>query len=300
MALSYNLSIEEENNVTEHLFYNSTGGKDKCLAFNVFLIDQAGEKVFDRFVHLKVSLVYDDGQYVNNQDILEVKDDAKCIIDSTPSHIRFRINEVSSHHQGHKFRIMVTPTEMSVPMLLTPVFSAPIEVKSKPVRHRELDGTLELDSGRKSKPLQNIDVLYNIANSATPMPNDAKLSRSESSNSAVSNVGYNSRLSRSGSSYSAVSNAPLSSFKLSRTGSNAGIAGNMSSSSDSVESVVAQLIPLVRSIKDTLSMHQIQQTDISSSISFPILCRFNHNASLFFNDMTLLADLLQHDKESNA
>lgn len=293
--------IEEENNATEHLFYNSTGGKDKCLSFHVFLVDQSNEKVVDRFVHLKITLVYDDGQFVNNQDIFEIKDDTKCIIDSTPAHVRFRINEVSSHHQGHKFRIMVTPTEMSVPMLLTPVFSAPIEVKSKPVRQREPDTNNELDFGRKAKPLQNIDVLYNVAaNSTSPIPTDAKLARSESSNSAVSNVGYSysSKLSRSGSSYS-VSNAPLSNFKLSRTGSSVGIAGNSNTSIDTMENVVSQLIPLVRSVKDTLSMHQIQQTDISSSISFPILCRFNHNASLFFNDMTLLADLLQHDKEAN-
>ena len=252
--------IVEENSATEHLFYNAIGGKDKCLKFNVCLVNQNQNKVLDRFVNLKAFLTYEDGQYVNNQEILEIKDDSKFTIDATPAHIRFRINEVSSHHQGRRFRVMVTPIEMSSPMLLTPVFCAPIEVKSKmlkPVRPREIQTDLgnESDSysnsNKKSKVMQNMDILSNIATSlsTTPQHQDAKLSRS------VSNK----------------------------------------SNEESMESLLNQLLPLVKSVQGTLAAYQIQKRDLSSSVSFPILCRFSLNASQFLNDMTMLGDLLQHD-----
>lgn len=254
MSSIYQLIIEEENNATEHLFYNAVGGKDKCLKFSIFLINRNKEKVNDKCISLKTYLTYEDGRYVTNQNILEVINESKLVIDSSPAYIRFRINEVSSHHQGNRFRIMVTPTEFSVPMLLNPAFCAPIEVKSKPIRPRE-----SLDTSNETQIFFNKKPNSVVQNTADGVLNNAKLSRSGSGRSTVSND--ETRI-------------------------------------ESLRNNIANVLPLVRTIKDSLSMHQIQQKDISPSVSFPVLCRLSQNASVFYNDMSMLSDLLQHDRDS--
>ena len=66
---------------------------------------------------------------------------------------------------------------------------------------------------------------------------------------------------------------------------------------DNLHVLVSKLIPLVKSVKDILESNQIQRKDVSQSVSFPLVCRVSQQTSLFLNDMTMIVDLLRHDKE---
>ncbi|CAN0030931.1 unnamed protein product, partial [Hapterophycus canaliculatus] len=100
----------------------------------VHLLGPSGGEVKSRRVPLRLVLMYDNMQRVQNQEILKLSPDSKLVIDEHgKATLRVRIEEVSKNHQKQAFRIKVEPDVQEQPMSMdiSSVVSKPITVLSK-------------------------------------------------------------------------------------------------------------------------------------------------------------------------
>ena len=127
----YHKILKDENQTpVEHIFFNAVGGKNACMIVRACMI-KSNNIVNDQTLQIKPFLAYEDFQIVNDQNVLEVKELTQD--NNGYFTVKFRINEVSSHHQGQKFRLMLTIDNFQNDAI-SPIFSTPIEVRSKIVR----------------------------------------------------------------------------------------------------------------------------------------------------------------------
>jgi hypothetical protein len=107
----------------------------------VHLQDCDGQKVRNRKVPLKVTLCYRNNGVVPQQSILQLSPDTRAVIDEHfgESLIKFRVNEVSTRHQGQMFQVLVAPDLTVAPSAadIMSVFCTPVDVKSKRNNHRD-------------------------------------------------------------------------------------------------------------------------------------------------------------------
>ena len=130
----YHRLVEDDNHhPKEHLFYNAVGGNSACMVFKICALHN--DKIFiDPSIQFKPVLTYEDGQPVANQNLLEIKDSSYDENDGFNT-VKCRINDVSSHHQGQKFRLLFTAT---FPLSITSAYTIPIEVRSKIVKSAKI------------------------------------------------------------------------------------------------------------------------------------------------------------------
>jgi hypothetical protein len=116
------------------IWYKDEGGRDKVIELTVHLCNEFGAMITDRKVPLKISLLYEGGVLVHNQDILKIADGNRIYIDESGTcTLRFRIDEVSKNHQRQSFQIQVAPDTAQFPLNndISPDCCNPIEVRSK-------------------------------------------------------------------------------------------------------------------------------------------------------------------------
>ena len=124
------------------IWYKDVGGRERTIDFLVILKDSKNEIVTGRKVHLKLVLLYENGQVVPKQEILRLGQDVRAIIDETGRvTIRFRIEEVSRSHQKQKFIVQVGPDVVNYPLTsnVSPDVTPPIEIRSKLNKRGETD-----------------------------------------------------------------------------------------------------------------------------------------------------------------
>ena len=146
----YHRIIEDDNHIPrEHIFYNAVGGKSACMIFKVALMNNK-TIVKAQAIQLKACLIYEDGQMVVNQSIFELKD---IQLDTDGFFVvRCRINEVSTHHQFQRFRILIEADD-SMNRMISSVYTNPIEVRSKIVKNsRERTANSETSSLIEEEP----------------------------------------------------------------------------------------------------------------------------------------------------
>jgi len=113
LKLSKNLTWEDE-------WYKDEGGREKCISFSVELCNSKNERVLDRKIPLKITLVYANGQEVGRQDILKLMECDNSLTGGC-AEIKARIDEVSSHAIS-VFSLSLS-ISLSIPFLLSPFFS---------------------------------------------------------------------------------------------------------------------------------------------------------------------------------
>eukprot|EP01041_Mallomonas_annulata_P001517 gene1517-2917_t len=117
------------------VWYKDEGGREKSIDMSVTLLDHNQEKVTDRRIQLKLTLLYENGQDVPKQDILRLDNESRLFIDENTGEtcLRFRIDEVSRSHQRQLFRVLVSPDSAHYPLTsdISPDQTIPIEVRSK-------------------------------------------------------------------------------------------------------------------------------------------------------------------------
>mmetsp|Transcript_724 Transcript_724/g.733 ORF Transcript_724/g.733 Transcript_724/m.733 type:complete len:356 (-) Transcript_724:1505-2572(-) len=134
LCIQHRLLIKDmkENPV---VWYKDEGGREKSIDMSVSLYDSSDAKVFNRRIHLKLTLQYENGQDCPRQEILRLNSDSRLYIDETTGEalLRFRIDEVSRSHQKQLFRVLVSPDSVHYPLTsdISPDLSVPIEVRSK-------------------------------------------------------------------------------------------------------------------------------------------------------------------------
>lgn len=117
----------------ENEWYKDEGGRDKCITVKVQLLDKDNQLVTNRKVPLSVTLQYDSGMRVAQQDILKISPDSNMSIENGQAIIRARIEQVSRSHQGQSFQIFVGPDVDKDPLIsdISPVVSQSVTVRSK-------------------------------------------------------------------------------------------------------------------------------------------------------------------------
>ncbi|GLE00443.1 hypothetical protein PINS_up009200 [Pythium insidiosum] len=137
-VIQHRLMIQE--NLPE-LWYKDEGGRDKCMTLPIFLVNEKGERVQNRQVPLRVTLLYENEHPVLKQDILKMSPDCQRLIDNTgKALLKLRIEDVSKNHQGQAFRLKVEPDTAQSPMNFDVAFdlSSTISVRSKRNKRRPL------------------------------------------------------------------------------------------------------------------------------------------------------------------
>jgi hypothetical protein len=122
------------------LWYKDEGGRDKCMTLPIFLVNEKNERVGDRPVPLRVTLLYENEHPVLKQDILKMSPDCQRTIDSSgKALLKLRIEDVSKNHQGQAFRLKVEPDTAQSPMNFDVAFdlSSTISVRSKRNKRRQ-------------------------------------------------------------------------------------------------------------------------------------------------------------------
>lgn len=129
VCIRHQVRIGEEQS-SKYEFYKDIGGKDKGIEFRVTLSEGA-----NREVAITPVLLYESGQIVQDQNILQTADDKSALIvrSGEPRDLKFRINQVSSKHLNQAFCIQIAPDLVRCPDAadVMPAVSVPIEVKSK-------------------------------------------------------------------------------------------------------------------------------------------------------------------------
>lgn len=135
-VIQHRLVIQE--NLPE-LWYKDEGGRDKCMTLPIFLVNEKGERVGNRQVPLRVTLLYENEHPVLKQDILKMSPDCQRMIDSNGKAVlKLRIEDVSKNHQGQAFRLKVEPDTAQSPMHFDVAYdlSSTIAVRSKRNKRR--------------------------------------------------------------------------------------------------------------------------------------------------------------------
>eukprot|EP00981_Chlorochromonas_danica_P004844 scaffold974_cov176-Ochromonas_danica.AAC.1 len=135
ICVTHQLMIKEEHE-KKYEFYKDVGGKDKGIEFKVSLVDAVGQPALHfREVAITPILHYENGQEVADQSILQTADEKGHLViqGAEVKDLKFRINQVSSKHLNQAFVIELRPDLLRSPTAtdVKPVFSVPVEVKSK-------------------------------------------------------------------------------------------------------------------------------------------------------------------------
>lgn len=139
-VIQHRLLIQEK---LPELWYKDEGGRDKCMALPIFLVNEKGERVGNRPVPLRVTLLYENEHPVLKQDILKMSPDCQRTIDSSgKALLKLRIEDVSKNHQGQAFRLKVEADTAQSPMNFDVAFdlSSTISVRSKRNKRRPHKG----------------------------------------------------------------------------------------------------------------------------------------------------------------
>ena len=136
----HRIVIEEENK-SPYVWYKDEGGKEKCIELRVHMVDGDGNIVRNRKVPLKALLQYRNAGIVPQQSILSISPDTRLYIDEHYGEcvIKFRVNEVSTRHQGQMFQLLVGPDLGQAPSTadVSSALCIPVDVKSKRNNHRD-------------------------------------------------------------------------------------------------------------------------------------------------------------------
>ncbi|CAH0481831.1 unnamed protein product [Peronospora belbahrii] len=156
-VIQHRLLIQEK---LPELWYKDEGGRDKCMTLPIYLVNAKNERVGNRPVPLRVTLLYENEHPVLKQDILKMSPDCQRTIDSTGKAVlKLRIEDVSKNHQGQAFRLKVEADTAQSPLNFDVAYdlSSSISVRSK--RNKRRPG--------KSAPTQ---ITHHVINGAsTPM-----------------------------------------------------------------------------------------------------------------------------------
>ncbi|CEG36084.1 uncharacterized protein PHALS_00404 [Plasmopara halstedii] len=156
-VIQHRLLIQEK---LPELWYKDEGGRDKCMTLPIFLVNAKNERVGNRPVPLRVTLLYENEHPVLKQDILKMSPDCERSIDSTGKAVlKLRIEDVSKNHQGQAFRLKVEADTAQSPLNFDVAYdlSSSISVRSK--RNKRRPG--------RSMPAQITHHI--IAGASTPM-----------------------------------------------------------------------------------------------------------------------------------
>ncbi|KAF1331178.1 hypothetical protein FI667_g4402, partial [Globisporangium splendens] len=137
-VIQHRLVIQE---ALPELWYKDEGGRDKCMTLPIYLVNEKNERVGNRPVPLRVTLLYENEHPVLKQDILKMSPDCQRIIDSSgKALLKLRIEDVSKNHQGQAFRLKVEADTAQSPMNFDVAFdlSSTISVRSKRNKRRPL------------------------------------------------------------------------------------------------------------------------------------------------------------------
>lgn len=139
-VIQHRLLIQEK---LPELWYKDEGGRDKCMTLPIHLVNEKGERVGNRPVPLRVTLLYENEHPVLKQDILKMSPDCQRTIDSSgKALLKLRIEDVSKNHQGQAFRLKVEADTAQSPMNFDVAFdlSSTISVRSKRNKRRPHKG----------------------------------------------------------------------------------------------------------------------------------------------------------------
>lgn len=156
-VIQHRLLIQEK---LPELWYKDEGGRDKCMTLPIFLVNAKNERVGNRPVPLRVTLLYENEHPVLKQDILKLSPDCERTIDATGQAVlKLRIEDVSKNHQGQAFRLKVEADTAQSPLNFDVAYdlSSSISVRSK--RNKRRPG--------RSTPAQITHHI--IAGASTPM-----------------------------------------------------------------------------------------------------------------------------------
>jgi hypothetical protein len=137
-VIQHRLMIQEN---LPDLWYKDEGGRDKCMTLPIFLVNEKGERVQNRQVPLRVTLLYESEHPVLKQDILKMSPDCQRLIDNSGrALLKLRIEDVSKNHQGQAFRLKVEADTAQSPMNFDVAYdlSSTISVRSKRNKRRPL------------------------------------------------------------------------------------------------------------------------------------------------------------------
>lgn len=135
-VIQHRLMIQEK---LPELWYKDEGGRDKCMTLPIFLVNSKNERVGNRPVPLRVTLLYENEHPVLKQDILKMSPDCQRTIDSTGKAVlKLRIEDVSKNHQGQAFRLKVEADTAQSPLNFDVAYdlSSSISVRSKRNKRR--------------------------------------------------------------------------------------------------------------------------------------------------------------------
>ncbi|CAI5730949.1 unnamed protein product [Peronospora destructor] len=135
-VIQHRLLVQEK---LPELWYKDEGGRDKCMTLPIYLMNAKNERVGNRPVPLRVTLLYENEHPVLKQDILKMSPDCQQTIDSTGKAVlKLRIEDVSKNHQGQAFRLKVEADTAQSPLNFDVAYdlSSSISVRSKRNKRR--------------------------------------------------------------------------------------------------------------------------------------------------------------------
>jgi len=116
-------------------FFKDEGGHSNCIEAIVELVDSNGRRVLNnKPIPLKVELKYEKKSELLPLTLLTLNPESRLIVDEQGwTKIKFRINEVSTRHQGQNFVLVISPDTTARPAHgdIGAVVCTPIEVRSK-------------------------------------------------------------------------------------------------------------------------------------------------------------------------
>ncbi|CAI5706470.1 unnamed protein product [Peronospora farinosa] len=135
-VIQHRLLVQEK---LPELWYKDEGGRDKCMTLPIYLVNAKNERVGNRPVPLRVTLLYENEHPVLKQDILKMSPDCQRTIDLTGKAVlKLRIEDVSKNHQGQAFRLKIEADTAQSPLNFDVAYdlSSSISVRSKRNKRR--------------------------------------------------------------------------------------------------------------------------------------------------------------------
>ena len=108
MDYKFQLRLVEEYD-SPFVWYKDEGGKDKHIEIKVFLEDMDGNIVKNIKLPIDTTLYYATGRDTFRHLLSLLPDTNLNIDEEKPAIIKFRINEVSTRHQGNNFKLLISP-----------------------------------------------------------------------------------------------------------------------------------------------------------------------------------------------
>ena len=151
-------------------WYKDLGGKENAIELRLTLVDCDFQLVKTRKVPLTLTLYYESKILVQSQGILRILG-SSSIGETGEAIVRIRIDEVSRSHQRQNFVILIAPNTDRDPRNndISPVFTTPIDVMSKPKSENINSGGV---NRRKKKRSINNDDNSNNNNNNYPIANN--------------------------------------------------------------------------------------------------------------------------------